>query len=115
VGIYKKDADQVSLKNLPPCEEPGPGNPLNKDRVVDFSYTSDALAEMIVEAWKDEAYRTKLLNKENALPIRLTQTPTTYGVRPVAGIKCCPRSRLTSPLAYGLGASPMNDARWGDK
>ena len=27
VGIYKKDADQVSLKNLPPCEEPGPGNP----------------------------------------------------------------------------------------
>lgn len=66
VGIYKKDADQVSLKNLPPCEEPGPGNSLNKDRVVDFSYTSDALAEMIVEAWTDEAYRTKLLNKEDA-------------------------------------------------
>ena len=66
VGIYRKNTDEEWLKTLAPCQEPEPGN---KDRVVDFSYTSDALAQMIVDAWVDKKFRRKLLKKENAKPL----------------------------------------------
>ena len=57
MAILRKNAPQ-ELANEP--------NPQGKDRVVDFSYTSDALAEMIVEAWTKPEYRSRLLNKANA-------------------------------------------------
>src|SRR5262245_52553058 len=36
-------------------------------KVVDFSYESVALAEMIVDAWTNEGFETELLKKENAV------------------------------------------------
>jgi hypothetical protein len=48
------------------CRTP---NPQGGDVVVDFSYTSDALAQMIVDAWVDKKFRRKLLKKENAKPL----------------------------------------------
>lgn len=41
-------------------------NPQGPDVVVDFSYTSDSLAQMIVDAWVNEEFRAELLKKENA-------------------------------------------------
>jgi hypothetical protein len=46
--------------------EPVPQGP---DRVADFSYTSDALAQMIVEAWVDDDFKNRLLIKANAKPL----------------------------------------------
>jgi hypothetical protein len=57
MAILKKDAPD-QLANEP--------DPQGKDRVVDFSYTSDSLAQMIVDAWVDEEFRNRLLKKENA-------------------------------------------------
>jgi hypothetical protein len=57
VAILRKNAPQRL------AHEP---DPQGKDRVVDFSYTSDSLAQMIVDAWVDEDFRNLLLNKENA-------------------------------------------------
>lgn len=37
-----------------------------KAPVADFSYQNDALAQMIVDAWVDDGFRTQLLKKENA-------------------------------------------------
>ena len=34
--------------------------------VADFSYQNDSLAQMIVDAWVDDGFRTQLLKKENA-------------------------------------------------
>lgn len=45
---------------------PGQPPPDNDEKVADFSYTSDALAEMIVTAWTDPAYKAKLLDPRNA-------------------------------------------------
>jgi hypothetical protein len=56
VAVLKKDASACA----PGVDPPG------KDRVVDFSYTSDSLAQMIVDAWVDERYATDLLKKANA-------------------------------------------------
>jgi hypothetical protein len=56
MAILKKDAPEVAPDS----------NPQGPDRVVDFSYTSDSLAQMIVDAWVDEDFRERLLKKENA-------------------------------------------------
>jgi hypothetical protein len=57
VAILKPKASE-ELRRTP--------NPQGPDVVVDFSYTSDSLAQMIVDAWVDEDFRKKLLKKENA-------------------------------------------------
>lgn len=36
------------------------------ERVADFSYTSDSLAQMIVDAWVDQNFKAKLLDRNNA-------------------------------------------------
>jgi hypothetical protein len=41
-------------------------DPPGQDKVVDFSYTSESLAEMIVKAWTDEEFADDLLEKEKA-------------------------------------------------
>jgi hypothetical protein len=38
-----------------------------KVKVVDFSYESEALAEMIVDAWTKPDFKAELLKKENAV------------------------------------------------
>jgi hypothetical protein len=43
----------------PPAHEP-------PERVADFSYTSDSLAAMIVDAWVDSAFKARLLDRNNA-------------------------------------------------
>ena len=57
VAILKKNASEASRR------DPDPKGP---DRVVDFTYNSEALARMIVDAWVNKDFRTKLLKKENA-------------------------------------------------
>lgn len=37
-----------------------------KVKVADFSYESDALAQMIVDAWTNEDFERRLLDKSNA-------------------------------------------------
>jgi len=44
----------------------GIAKPDPRQKVADFSYTSDSLAQMIVDAWVDDVFRDKLLKKENA-------------------------------------------------
>jgi hypothetical protein len=41
---------------------PGQPAPSPNEKVADFSYTSDVLAEMIVTAWTDDDFREKLLD-----------------------------------------------------
>jgi hypothetical protein len=54
-GIFKTpDPDAHALSNNPPAAE--------KARVADFSYSNDALAQMIVDAWVDDAFHDQLLN-----------------------------------------------------
>ncbi len=38
-----------------------------KVKVADFSYESEALAQMIVDAWSDDGFRGRLLEKKNAV------------------------------------------------
>lgn len=47
----------------------GIAKPDPRQRVADFSYESDALAQMIVEAWTNPEFEKKLLKKENAVPL----------------------------------------------
>jgi len=61
VSILREKAKSVideELRNLLPGQPP----PSRDEKVADFSYTSDVLAEMIVTAWTDESFRTKLLD-----------------------------------------------------
>ncbi|HEY8336093.1 MAG TPA: hypothetical protein VIQ05_20075 [Tardiphaga sp.] len=46
------------LRNLLPGQPPPPQD----EKVADFSYTSDVLAEMIVTAWTDASFKAKLLD-----------------------------------------------------
>ena len=66
VAIYReKTADALKFEREQlGCEKPDP-----KERVVDFSYESDELAQMIVDAWTDAGYRDRLLQKKNAVSL----------------------------------------------
>ena len=63
MAIYKNKSDlQIAFEQ----KELGIAKPDPKQRVVDFSYTSDALAQMIVDAWTDKTFETRLLDKSQA-------------------------------------------------
>jgi len=54
-GIFKTpNPDAHTLSNNPPDAL--------KARVADFSYSNDALAQMIVDAWVDDAFHRELLD-----------------------------------------------------
>lgn len=57
VAILKKNAPEALARDP---------NPQGQDRVVDFTYTSEPLAQMIVDAWVNKEFKEKLLKKENA-------------------------------------------------
>jgi len=40
--------------------------PDKNEKVADFSYQNESLAQMIVHAWTDEAFKGRLLDKNNA-------------------------------------------------
>ena len=64
--IYrKKTADALKFER----ETLGVDKPNKTERVADFSYESDELAQMIVDAWTDASYRKRLLQKKNAVPL----------------------------------------------
>jgi hypothetical protein len=56
VAILKKEAPACAPNVDPP----------DKDRVVDFSYTSDSLAQMIVDAWVKDGFEAELTTKSKA-------------------------------------------------
>ncbi|MDB5688014.1 MAG: hypothetical protein JWR77_2603 [Rhizorhabdus sp.] len=56
-GVIDKE-----LRSLLPGQPPPPQD----EKVADFSYTSDVLAEMIVTAWTDANFKAKLLDPNNA-------------------------------------------------
>jgi hypothetical protein len=61
VSILRGKAKAVideELRNLLPGQPPPPQD----EKVVDFSYTSDVLAEMIVTAWTNPNFRAELLD-----------------------------------------------------
>lgn len=58
-GIFKTpNPDAHTLSNNPP--------EALKARVADFSYSNDALAQMIVDAWVDDGFRNQLLDPATA-------------------------------------------------
>jgi hypothetical protein len=63
MAIYRKKTDAaIKLERaLFASKEPDPN-----ERVADFSYQNESLAQMIVYAWTDEAFKAKLLDKRNA-------------------------------------------------
>jgi hypothetical protein len=65
VSILREKAKGVidkELRSLLPGQPPPPQD----EKVADFSYTSDVLAEMIVTAWTDANFKAKLLDPNNA-------------------------------------------------
>jgi hypothetical protein len=63
VAIYRTKSDlEIAFEQ----KQLGIEKPNPKQRVADFSYTSDALAQMIVDAWTDTAFETRLLDKSQA-------------------------------------------------
>ena len=61
MAIYKDNLEIEFAQKWLGIEKPNP-----KVRVADFSYTSDALAQMIVDAWTDKTFETRLLDKSQA-------------------------------------------------
>jgi hypothetical protein len=64
--LYEGALTVAILKRNAPEELARQPDPQGPDRVADFSYTSDSLAQMIVDAWVDEDFKEQLLKKENA-------------------------------------------------
>ncbi|MFZ0353217.1 MAG: hypothetical protein WAM12_06050 [Pseudolabrys sp.] len=63
MALYRNKSDlEIAFEQ----KELGIEKPAPKQRVADFSYTSDALAQMIVDAWTDETFETRLLDKSQA-------------------------------------------------
>jgi hypothetical protein len=63
VAIFReKSIDALKLER----ELYGGKEPEKVERVADFSYTSDSLAQMIVDAWTDDVFKKRLLNRDNA-------------------------------------------------
>lgn len=50
-------------------EAAGAGAQDQRVPVADFSYQNDALAQMIVDAWVDQGFRARLLQRDNAQAI----------------------------------------------
>ena len=63
MAIFKtKTEDALNLeRKLFRGKEPDP-----TERVADFSYTSESLAQMIVDAWTDKSFETRVLDKSQA-------------------------------------------------
>lgn len=66
VAIFREKAEAAKKFEQ---DRLGVANPQAIERVADFSYESDALAQMIVDAWTDAGYRDRLLQKKNAVPL----------------------------------------------
>ena len=64
---------------------PTPGDP--PERVADFSYQNDLLAEMIVKAWTDPPFRNQLLN--GTVLVRTNNAKTALAARGI---------NLTNPI-----------------
>jgi hypothetical protein len=67
--LYEGALTVAILKRNAPEELARQPDPQGPDRVADFSYTSDTLAQMIVDAWVDDDFRNRLLIKANAKPL----------------------------------------------
>jgi hypothetical protein len=61
VSILREKAKSVIDEEIR-CLLAGQPQPSQLEKVVDFSYTSDVLAEMIVSAWTDPTFKAKLLD-----------------------------------------------------
>lgn len=62
MAIFRqKSRDTLELERQMSGREPDP-----IEKVADFSYQNDDLARMIVDAWTNEDFKTKLLDRRNA-------------------------------------------------
>ena len=67
VTIFREKTKEAFEFELTKLAKLAPGQESPKvEAVADFSYTSDALAEMIVSAWLDPNFKRELLDRNNA-------------------------------------------------